>query len=256
MSSEPALTRDDEEPLPWELPEETELFRGDLQDVGLNSLAQLAQAEALSGWIRVDGRGEVTLVRGRLTGAACGALRGVEALRELMFLREGRYVVLRGRPPAGEPLAGVVHASMDAYRLREEWSRLAGQALRRVDPRWRPSGHPVDRLVAALDGRRGLAELVAELGVAVTVILDPLLDALERGLVERAPPPVVAPEPNEPEHLGDLVDRARELARAGQLDAAERALQRALAQRPDDRVIQQNLKALARRRSSAGGVHS
>lgn len=287
MSSEPALIPEDQGPLPWEQQGEAEVFGGDLQDVSLNSLVQLAQAESISGWIRVQRRGEVVLAKGRIVGAVCGALRGIEALRELMFLRDGRYSVVRGQPPDAPLLEGVLYAIMDAYRLREEWSRVSGLVLRRVgDQRWHPIGHPVDRLVAALDGRRSLAELAADLDASVTVVLDPLLDALKIGLLEPAPapaaaaptvpmftppslapvaPPPVAPPPGaaanpptgpvEPP-TGDYyewIDRARERMRAGDLDAAERALQQALALRPNDRVAQQNLRALAKRRESARG---
>ena len=46
----------------------------------------------------------------------------------------------------------------------------------------------------------------------------------------------------------ELVDRARELLRVAEFEVAERLLLRALQVRPGDRVVQQNLRVLARRR--------
>lgn len=60
------------------------------------------------------------------------------------------------------------------------------------------------------------------------------------------PPPA---SPAETDDYYDLLDRAREQLRAADIDAAEALLLRALRVRPGDRVVQQNLRALARRRA-------
>ena len=44
------------------------------------------------------------------------------------------------------------------------------------------------------------------------------------------------------------MDRARELLRVAEFEVAERLLLRALQVRPGDRVVQQNLRVLAKRR--------
>ncbi|MBK9756276.1 MAG: response regulator [Nannocystis sp.] len=48
----------------------------------------------------------------------------------------------------------------------------------------------------------------------------------------------------------ELVDHARDLLRVAEFDVAERLLRRALQLRPGDRVVQQNLRVLAKRRGS------
>lgn len=48
----------------------------------------------------------------------------------------------------------------------------------------------------------------------------------------------------------ELVDHARDLLRVAEFDVAERVLRRALQLRPGDRIVQQNLRVLARRRGT------
>lgn len=238
-------------------PRSTELLRGDLRDISLVSLLQLAQAEAIGGWLRVDGRGEIGLLKGHVGKVTCGRLSGVEALRELAFHDRGRFVLARGELDGERCDVNVPFALMDAYRLRDEWKRLADAVLRRVDDRpWKPTNGPLDAIVLELDGRRPLSELVAPDACVVTLLIDAALDALRLGLVERVPPgqrpPPLAPVPVAPEEFDALVDRGRELARRGEFERAEQTLRRALACRPDDRAVQQNLRALARRRAATG----
>lgn len=240
------------------------LLRGDLRDISLPSLLQLAQAEAITGWIRITGRGEIALLKGQVGAVSCGSLSGVEALRELAFPADGRFTLARGEPGGARCADNITFALMDAYRLRDEWNRLAGVVLRPVADRpWKPSGGGLDDVVLDLDGRRTLAEILRGRPRCVTLLLDALLDAINLGLIERvigtrpaapAPAPtltLVEPAVETSEDFDDLVERGRALARQGDLAAAEAALQRALAQRPDDRVVQQNLRALARRRDNA-----
>lgn len=239
--------------------DEDTLLRGDLRDISLPSLLQLAQAEAITGWIRVHGRGEIGLLKGQVGAVACGSLAGIEALRELVFPEDGRFSLVRGEPGGVRCADNVTFVLMDAYRLRDEWKRLAGAVLRPVaDGSWKPTGGQLDEIVLDLDGRRTLAEILRGRPRWITLLLDALLDALHLGLIERVaagrpePGPVLALAPPvaeaEPEDFDELVERGRALARRGELAAAEEALERALARRPEDRVVQQNLKALARRR--------
>nr|WP_263429533.1 DUF4388 domain-containing protein [Nannocystis pusilla] len=242
------------EPIRALRPRSTELLRGDLRDVSLVSLLQLAQVEAVSGWLRVEGRGEIALLKGHVGSVVCGRLSGVEALRELAFHDRGRFVLARGEPAGDRCGDNVTFALMDAYRLRDEWKRLADAVLRRVDERpWKPTGGPFDPIVLELDGQRTLSELVdPDLGIA-TLVIDAALDALRLGAIERVPaaqrrPPALAAV--DTEDIDVMVERGRELLRRGDLDAAEQLLRRALTRRPGDRVIQQNLRALARRRTA------
>ncbi len=54
----------------------------------------------------------------------------------------------------------------------------------------------------------------------------------------------------------DLVERARDRLRAAEFEAAERLLRRALEVQPGDRVAEQNLRVLARRRGAGGSGQS
>lgn len=245
------------EPLRAVRPRTTELLRGDLKDVSLVSLLQLAQAEAISGWLRVEGRGDIVLLKGHVGSAVCGRLTGVEALRELAFHERGRFVLVRGEPGGERCDVNVPFALMDAYRLRDEWKRLADAVLRRVDDRpWKPTGGPFDPIVLELDGRRPLAELVESHANLTTLVIDAALDALRLGLLERVPPgerPVVELRPvvDAHEDFDALVERGRDLIRRGEYDQAEALLRGALARRPDDRAVRQNLRAIAHRRAAA-----
>lgn len=163
-----------------------EIFGGDLRDVSLSSLLQLARAEAVSGWIRFQPEGEVGLQSGRVISARCASLSGSDALRELLFRDHGRFVVIRGQPQVVDHIEDVTHVVMDAYRLRDEWARIANLALRCPPSRpWRPTGGPVDSVVAELDGQRPLADIVAAGQPVVTPVVDALITALNAGQLER-----------------------------------------------------------------------
>ena len=138
-------------------------------------------------------------------------------------------------------------AIMDAYRLRDEWAKVAGLVLQPAAGGWQPTGSALDALVPLLDGRRSAAEAVAESGGYVTAILDALSAALGRGQLVR-----VAGSRGGGTEAGadfyELLDRAQGFMRGGNYEAAEGLLRRAIALRPDDRVAQQNLRAVLQRR--------
>ncbi|HEY8376189.1 MAG TPA: hypothetical protein VIK91_06855 [Nannocystis sp.] len=141
---------------------------------------------------------------------------------------------------------------MDAYRLRDEWARLANLVLRCPRNRpWQPTGGPVDEVVAGLDGFSTLADVVAARLQFITPVVDPLIAALNEGRLERVPAGA-APVRSAPgiarEDFYELMDRARSHLRSEDYAGAEALLRRALELRPGDRVARQNLRALSRRR--------
>lgn len=224
-----------------------EVLDGDLFEIGLTSLLYLAHFETVTGWLVVGARGLVTLHRGQPGHTRAGELRGAAALRELLFHRGGRFSLIRGEPEPGdaELLDNTTAVMMDAYRLRDEWTRLAPLVVKPARP-WSPPA-PLAATVARLDGRRTLADAAREAEAPLTPQIDPLLQALAHGLLERAGPAPALTAIAGSDDFYDLQDRGRELMRRGEHDAARAALQRALALRPDDRVVQQNLRALAQR---------
>lgn len=225
-----------------------EIFSGQLGDISLGGVIDLVHHEATSGWLCVARRGEIAVEKGRVIDATCGPLTGALALRELLFHRGGRFSFICGEPQGTSMIENVTLAMLDAYRLRDRWARLADVVLRPAEGRpWQPTGGHLDEVVLRLDGLRTAAEAVAEAAGFVTVILDALCTALDRGLLVR----VGAPDarPGEPDaDFYDLLDRAQGLMRCGNYEAAEGLLRRALALRADDRVALQNLRAVTQRR--------
>jgi len=238
-------------------PRGVEILDGDLLEISLASLLFLVQYEAINGWLTVGARGLVTMTKGHISSARCGALRGHDALRELLFHRGGRFSIVRGELTGveGPPVTNPTLAMMDAYRLRDEWTRLAPQILRVPAARpWRATGNPLDFIITHLDGRRSVAEALRAQDVAQSPLIDPLIEALATGQLERshshsnhasssaAPTPTPAAA-----DFYDLLERGRDRVRAGDYEGAHALLTLALALRPDDRVVQQNLRALVQR---------
>jgi len=226
-----------------------EILAGDLFDLSLASLLHLAQYEALTGWLVVGVRGVITWRKGQITGARAGALRGFAALKELLFHRGGRFSLRRGEPePTGETNLNTTHAIMEAYRLRDEWARIAPLVLAIPRDRpWQPTGEAIDAIAAKLDGHRTLAE-VLRAQVDWTPVVDALLHAIGQGRLERVGHVrQAAPSPAAGADFYELVEQARGLIREGSLEPAQALLLQAQALRPDDRVVQQNLRALAQR---------
>lgn len=231
--------------------EGVEILGGDLSDVSLPSLLQLMQYDALSGWLRVARRGEVVVRDGHVLGARCGTLAGADALRELMFHRGGRFSMVRGEPSGERVIENVMLVVLDAYRLRDEWARIAASALRVPPGRpWRPTGGALDALIERFDGRRTAADVVATApgSAGLSSLVAAVVEAVSAGLLTRRGGPV-EPQQEGPE-LGfhECLERGRSMMRDGNYEAAEQMLRRAEELRPDDRVVQQNLRALASRR--------
>ena len=241
-----ARTDDDERP------RGVEVLTGDLFEISLASLLNLVQHEALTGWLSVARRGAITLKKGQLRSARCGPLDGIDGLRELIFHRGGHFSLVRGEPAESDdpPITCGTFALMDAYRLRDEWARLAPMSLRTAGGcAWQPTGGPIDQVATRFDGRRTVAEAVRAGDGPLTPLIDPLLQALTNGLLERVARPETAAQPAGPQSndFYELVDLGRERMRRGEHEAAQTLLLQAMALRPDDRVVQQNLRALAQR---------
>ena len=110
---------------------------------------------------------------------------------------------------------------------------------------------------------------VAPVRAAPVVAESPAVDAapaIDESAVEAAPAPAESavesgaakplPDYSESDTYYDLVDRARDLLRNLDYEGAERLLLRALEIQPGDRVAEQNLRVLARRRGAVSGQQS
>ncbi len=220
-----------------------EVLRGDGVVVGLASLLQLAEGEALTGRVVLP-RGEVGCHLGNVVRARFGALAGVAAVQEHFLHPGGSFSVETGDEPAAPPLGPTSALVLDGYRLLDDWRRVEALRLRRVDGAALPPA--LGALAPRLDGRRPVSDVVAAAGAWRCRVIDPLLEALEAGtLVEVAPDEVEDDPPTDPGGFDTAMEAGRRLVREGRYDDARAAFGRALAARPDDRVALQNLRRLA-----------
>lgn len=232
-----------------------EALRGDLAWVSVGGLLQLAESESCSGVLELPGPSTITLVHGKPVDARHGELRGWPALIQALLTKGGPFRVQIAPPsgPALPPLADVSTAVLEGCRMADELDRLGPLRLRAE------GAQPVDgvarALVESMDGDRTLIEVLARAGVPEALAVDALIGMLERcEVVEAAPPDrdrARAARPREPVDVAPpgpasadadaLVDRARAAFRARDLPVAADLFRQALAIRPQDRVIAQNL---------------
>jgi len=240
------------------------VLSGGLGDISLPMLMHLLEIESLSGWLLVDEQFRVDFHRGRVTAASTRDKDGVDALKEVLVVGGTRFEFLRGKPRQEQALDRVSLTMFDSYRIRDDWAEIEGMVLQLVgDQRWRPTGREIDRLMAALDGKSVLRDLVAQTGVSLCAVVDDLLEARRLGLVvEAAPVPSddtadavkigdeLQEEPTQLAPMADafagdlfeLRDHARAAIKCGDYELAEGALEAALRLSPSDRVVKQNLR--------------
>lgn len=242
------------------------VLSGDLEDMCLPTLLHLLEIESHTGWLKVDDDLRVDLCRGHVTGASAGDLEGVEALKEVLIAGGRRFKVFHGKPRSEQVLERVSSTLFDSYRILDEWEKIEGAVLRLVgDQRWWPTGRGIDALMAVIDGKTPLRDLVAQTGVSLSCVVDEVLEAKRLGLVvatevvtvdeaieaevaahDLAQPRVTQPPATDDAFVGvdffDLLDQARASTKRGDYGLAEAALQAALRLRPDDRVARQNLR--------------
>lgn len=235
-----------------------ELFGGGRDRVGLASILQLVEAEGLDGWLVLEPGGRLGFSSGAVCAAECGDLTGRDAVRGLFLTEGGRFAFHDTEPPHGAPLGSLIALIMDGLRLSDEWNRLAPLCLRPA-PGAELNG-PLQDLAGALDGARTLFEALERAQVAVPLVVDGLLEALERGHLDEAAPadpdrvaelrskrepePEPEPEPDPLEGLDafELLDLGRSRIKARDFDGAVAAFERAHDLRPEDRIVRQNLK--------------
>lgn len=249
-----------------------EILRGDLRFVRFTSLLQLADAEGIDGTLELGAGALLTLSRGGVCAARCGRINGLDALLTLFFLSSGTFRLVADPVEPAPPLAPLMRVLLEGARLLDEWGRIGPMVLAPATPT-EPSGRPISRVLAALDGRRAVQEIVVQLRVSPVECVDELADELERGAVravapERAqgpwpglmalgapdpePPPPVVADPGGPVSFEAAITEGRRLLRAGRLDEAERRIHEALSLRPDDPIARQNLRRIQIVRAEGG----
>ncbi len=238
-----------------------EVLRADLGRIRLASLVQLAEGELFTGLLELPGA-ELTFRDGEPVDARCGALRGIDALRQMFLLARGAAVLTPREVAEARPMGNVLALVMEGCRIADEWDRVGPMVLAptSTEPL---AGLPAE-VVRGLDGRRSLARVLGDLGVPAIGALDPVLRLLDAGALREVAPPrpddvrtptspseptPPAPPPRTadprvraaPDYWARLED-GRRLLRAGDLAGAEAAFRDALEARPGDRIATQNLR--------------
>lgn len=220
-----------------------EVLRGNLRRIGLPSVLQLGEAEALTGSVELLELGDVKLSKGRPVDASCGTLTGVNALLELFVRSASDFRVVEDAVGTDEPLGSLVGLIMEGCRLADEWRRLAPLPLATTEPGVVDRAGAAAPVVAVLGDEPTVEAAVQRAGVARALVVDPLQALLEEGALRertRPPPPRRSRPPS-----GDYytaIDQGRKHLRAGRFAEAEAAFEIALAERPGDRVAAQNLR--------------
>lgn len=236
-----------------------EVLRGDPGRVGLPSVLQLLEGEAMSGRLALGPAAWLDLANGLPVAASCEGREGRGAALEL-FLLDVPWFSFDAHPvEAAAPLDAMLSLIMEGCRLSDEWARLAASTVQRQPDRVEGLA---GRLLSQLPDGACLEVARRAAGLARCSLVDPLLSLVEAGALVLGPtvalpeplpapppapvlaptPPVAAPPP-EPAFADAFValEEGRRLVRLGDLVGAEAAFLAALTLRPDDRVARQNL---------------
>ncbi|MCB9664128.1 MAG: DUF4388 domain-containing protein [Alphaproteobacteria bacterium] len=232
--------------------------------VTLATVLQVADLEAVSGWIDVGGEGGVALVDGMVVDAWCGPWRAEDALFEL-FLAGGevRIVLREAAVPDARPLGATSSLVLEGTRRADEWTRIGGMVLS-LSARATMAAVPgrCEAVVDLLDGESPLFEVVAVAGLPRHVAAHGLAPLVSSGTLVGSgavvPVPVAAvpraPDTGDEHHEDDVdapdffdcLDRGRQALRGGDLAGSLRWFDRAVTLRPEDRVAAQNQRRVAR----------
>ncbi len=225
------------------------ILTGRLRYINFGTLLGLLAGERYSGWLTVKDVGAIGLCNGNVTCASTQAATGTRAVFELFLVGDGEFMFEVGDCPHGPALGSVMALSMEGCRLLDEWNRLSAMVLGAYQGRAGAAYRGlIDDFEGLLDGVTTVGELAMELAAPPLELIDPLLADLAAGIVANVAPPdpkraqaAVNGQHDNPSSF-ELIDRSRELMRAGDLTRAAIALRRVLRVEPQNRVARQNLR--------------
>lgn len=257
-----------------------ELLSGRLDRISIASIIQLIEVEGCVGRLNLC-KGSLTFSNGQLVGATFLTLQGLDAALEAMLRARGTFSLTSSQPVSGEAITDGMTLVMEYCRLQDELLRLGSARMEvRNDA---PLRGVSEALIPHLRAGLTLAEALRRAGEPVVPVLDPIADAITAGAIRlagtvsidvmealalgseaeeqpaktaekpgigtvpRRSPPKPPPELS----FDDLVMEARRLVRRRDIDEAQRLLQEALAMRPDDRIVAQNLNRIQQLRARA-----
>jgi hypothetical protein len=258
------------------MPMTTTVLEGDARFVRLPALLQLAENELHTGRIRLAPGGVVELAVGQVVRARTDdGLEAMLGLHELFFVESGRFTLELDDSVRGPSLGPTIGLIMDACKLLDDWTQLSQE-------RWILAestlvGHEreadvtqVRPLLSAM--ARGLTlgqahEEARQRGrpISRSTSTPALLRLIDCGLIIPMDPNLLAPPPLPAESrraatpeveratvdVDEMLVRARRCLKENALDDAESLLRQAIALRPNDRVIAQNLRQVAFRKGEA-----
>lgn len=246
--------------------------------ITLATMVQVADMEAVTGWLEIGPGAGVALSEGLVVDAWFGDLRGAVAFYELFTHPVPGALVLREAPI--EPTAPIGPTSslvLEASRRADDWRRIAGMPLMLDTDRELPElPEAMMDLLGSLDGETPLYVLVDGAGAPRNTSGHRLAPLVQTGVLVPVGPSVELPDAAPDAFVEDLsdestaspategfpfpavddrghpvdglecLDRGRQALRGGDLDTAITWFRHAVAKRPDDGVAAQNLRRVRR----------
>ncbi len=177
-------------------------FAGNIRDIPVIEVLQFFEISRKKGVLHLaspEGKGAIVFREGTIVDAAWNALRGTDAILEILSVREGMFDFEPGEAPPGpmtEPLNGTlidIVQLMDELPVYESYIPGDDAPLVLADPGASPED-PVCGLVAAslADGIRTLADLKGCLGVAGARLKIAVAKLVKEGIVRAAGEPAPA----------------------------------------------------------------
>ncbi len=210
---------------PPPVPVERGDFRGDLQQVSVADLLQLLSMNRRTGALTLStaqGAGEVRLVDGEIVDAVYRRVEGIKALYRLIGESDGTFAFVSGGPPAHRRLEQPTHLLLlEGMRQLDETRQLLRQLAADRDALQAAcaptdDSSPAERaILVALEAPISIAELLDMVVETDLEVLRNLSDLVAWGKVRRIDHGALRVEVADPEQLGVLASRVRQLRRAG-----------------------------------------